>query len=126
MTDGHGVKSALKTTYKGNATINQTVTRTGARTLWGTATDTLVRNTLAAAASPATTGEPSAANFDCSTPAGQASENADGDFFFCAASGTDDGVDLHDRAVTGLEGHQAHQALAGITVLWECRERYSR
>ncbi len=82
-----GVKT-LKTTYKGAAVINQTVTRTGARTLFGTNTDSLVRNTLAAAASPSSTGAPSAANFDCATPAGQASENADGDFFFCAASGT--------------------------------------
>jgi hypothetical protein len=44
---------------------------------------------LAAAASPAASGAASAANFDCGTLAGRNSENADGDFFFCAASGTD-------------------------------------
>jgi len=46
-------------------------------------------DTLAAAASPAPSGAASTANFDCSTTAGQNSENADGDFFFCAGTGTD-------------------------------------
>ena len=36
------------------------------------------------------------------------------------------GPDLPDRAVPGLEGHQAAEALAGITVVGECRERHSR
>jgi hypothetical protein len=44
---------------------------------------------LAAAASPASSGAASAANYDCATTAGSNSENADGDFFLCAASGTD-------------------------------------
>jgi hypothetical protein len=46
-------------------------------------------DTLAAAASPTASGAASAANFDCGTAAGRTSENADGDFFFCAATGTD-------------------------------------
>jgi Putative Flp pilus-assembly TadE/G-like len=46
-------------------------------------------DTLAAAASPTASGAASAANFDCGTAAGRTSENADGDYFFCAASGTD-------------------------------------
>jgi hypothetical protein len=46
-------------------------------------------DTLAAAASPAASGAASTANFDCSTLTGRNSENADGDFFFCAATGTD-------------------------------------
>jgi Flp pilus assembly protein TadG len=45
--------------------------------------------TLAAAASPAPSGAASAANFDCGTPAGRTSENSDGDYFFCAGTGTD-------------------------------------
>jgi hypothetical protein len=48
-----------------------------------------VVDALAAAASPIASGAASAANFDCATLAGRNSENADGDFFFCAATGTD-------------------------------------
>ena len=44
--------------------------------------------TLAAAASPASSGAASAADNDCTTTAGMTAENADGDYFFCAASGT--------------------------------------
>jgi hypothetical protein len=44
---------------------------------------------LAAAASNASTGAASAADFDCSTVPGRNSENGDGDYFFCAATGTD-------------------------------------
>jgi hypothetical protein len=44
--------------------------------------------TLAAAASPAPSGAASTANNDCTTVAGRNLENADGDYFFCAASGT--------------------------------------
>ena len=87
-TNAQGVKS-LKTSYKGNATINQTVQRTVTRTVWGAGTDSLVRDTLAAAASASTSGAPSQANHNCATSAGQLAENADGDYFFCAASGTD-------------------------------------
>ena len=46
-------------------------------------------DTLAAAASAAPSGAASTANFDCATTAGRNSENADGDFFFCAGTGTD-------------------------------------
>ena len=48
-----------------------------------------VRNVLAAAASPDAQGNPSDADNDCSTTALRSTENADGDFFFCAASGTE-------------------------------------
>jgi hypothetical protein len=44
--------------------------------------------TLAAAASPAPSGAASTANNDCTTVAGRNLENTDGDYFFCAASGT--------------------------------------
>lgn len=49
----------------------------------------LVRNVLAAAASPDSHDNPSDADNDCSTPALRAVENSDGDFFFCAANGTE-------------------------------------
>ncbi len=49
-----------------------------------------VTNVLASAASAAE-GLPSVANSDCSTTAEQAAENADGDYFFCAATGSDMG-----------------------------------
>ncbi|MET1086202.1 MAG: TadE family protein [Arthrobacter sp.] len=49
----------------------------------------LVRNVLAAAASPDSEGHASDADNDCSTTALRSTENADGDFFFCAASGTE-------------------------------------
>ena len=100
-------KPTLKTTYKGNATINQTVTRTGTRTLLGTNTDTLVRNTLAAAASPSSTGAPSAANFDCGTARWAACRERGRRLLLLRCLRHFDGVHLHDRAVTGLEGHQA-------------------
>lgn len=48
-----------------------------------------VRNVLAAAASPDSLGNASDADNDCSTPALRSVENADGDFFFCAANGTE-------------------------------------
>lgn len=48
-----------------------------------------VSDVLAAAASPAPSGAASAANFDCGTSGGRDSENTDGDYFFCAATGTD-------------------------------------
>jgi hypothetical protein len=46
-------------------------------------------DTLAAAASPAPLGGASTANNDCSSVPGRTAENTDGDYFFCAASGTD-------------------------------------
>jgi hypothetical protein len=57
------------------------------------ASSTSVLSVMAAAASPTSVvdgsgGVPSAAESDCSTTAMQTAENGDGDFFFCAASGT--------------------------------------
>lgn len=49
----------------------------------------LVRNVLATAASPDSQGNLSDADNDCSTPALRAVENADGDYFYCAASGSE-------------------------------------
>jgi hypothetical protein len=48
-----------------------------------------VTGTLAAAASADKTGAASDADTDCASSASRAAENADGDFFFCAASGDD-------------------------------------
>ncbi|MGO4856115.1 pilus assembly protein TadG-related protein [Arthrobacter sp. 2MCAF14] len=50
-------------------------------------TGAYVRDVLAAAASKDPQGNPSTANA-CSTPAQIAAENSDGDYFFCAGSGT--------------------------------------
>ncbi|MFE4197485.1 pilus assembly protein TadG-related protein [Paenarthrobacter sp. NPDC056912] len=50
-----------------------------------------VRTVLAAAASPKAPGVPTTASNDCSTTALRATENADGDFFFCAATGSEMG-----------------------------------
>jgi hypothetical protein len=50
---------------------------------------TPVRTVLAAAASPDALGQPSDADNNCSLPALRATENADGDFFFCAATGSE-------------------------------------
>lgn len=50
-----------------------------------------VRNVLASAASPKAAGVPSTASNDCSTAALRSTENADGDFFFCAATGAEMG-----------------------------------
>ncbi|WP_211876649.1 pilus assembly protein TadG-related protein [Pseudarthrobacter albicanus] len=52
-------------------------------------TGEFVRDVLAAAASDKAPGVPSTAGNDCSSPALIAAENSDGDYFFCAASGTD-------------------------------------
>ncbi|BCW11581.1 hypothetical protein NtRootA4_26440 [Arthrobacter sp. NtRootA4] len=51
----------------------------------------LVRSVLASAASPKAPGVPSTASNDCSTAALRATENADGDYFFCAATGAEMG-----------------------------------
>lgn len=56
----------------------------------GSGTD-LVRTVLASAASPKAAGVPSTASNDCSTTALRATENADGDYFFCAATGAEMG-----------------------------------
>lgn len=52
------------------------------------AAQTPVLGVLAAAASPVG-GVPSTASNSCGTAALRAAENADGDYFFCGASGTD-------------------------------------
>lgn len=83
----NGVKS-VKQNYTNKATVTQTATRTRNVTNWNSAPDNLVNTTLAAAASPVE-GVPSMANNSCSTAAQQLAENSDGDYFFCAASGTD-------------------------------------
>ncbi|WOH17568.1 pilus assembly protein TadG-related protein [Paenarthrobacter sp. GOM3] len=51
----------------------------------------LVRSVLATAASPKAPGVPSTASNDCSTAALRATENGDGDYFFCAATGAEMG-----------------------------------
>ncbi|MFE4227504.1 pilus assembly protein TadG-related protein [Arthrobacter sp. NPDC056886] len=48
-----------------------------------------VRNVLAGSASPDSHGNPSTSNNDCSTASLRSAENSDGDFFFCAASGSE-------------------------------------
>jgi hypothetical protein len=48
-----------------------------------------VRDHLAKAASPGPTGAPSKADSDCSTAAEVSAENKDGDYYFCAATGSD-------------------------------------
>ena len=53
----------------------------------GTFSGSSVDDVLAAAASPAPNGSASTANNNCSTVAGAAAENSDGDFYFCAATG---------------------------------------
>ena len=70
----------LVVTVAYNVSTNKCSTMTGSAKLV---------DTLAVAASPTASGAVSAANFDCGTTAGRNSENADGDFFFCAATGTD-------------------------------------
>lgn len=70
-------------------TIRQTVNRTITNTVWSAPVGANVTNVLAEAASPTTGGVASANNTDCSTVAGRTAENSDGDYFFCAASGTD-------------------------------------
>ncbi len=70
---------------------NQTCTtkyQTTTRTTYVKPVGAPVLGVLAAAASPVE-GVPSTANNTCSTNAERLAENADGDYFFCAATGTD-------------------------------------
>jgi hypothetical protein len=62
-----------------------------------------VTDTLAAAASRDANGNESDADNDCSTTARRATENADGDFFFCAATG-DDMAALFVHAIGSASG----------------------
>ncbi len=48
-----------------------------------------VRQVLAAASSPDSQGNASVADNDCATAAQRSAENSDGDFFFCAATGSE-------------------------------------
>ncbi len=63
-----------------------------------------VRNVLASAASPDANGSPSTSNNDCSTAALRATENSDGDSFFCAASGSELGP-IFVSAVNAISSH---------------------
>ncbi|MDN4642707.1 pilus assembly protein [Arthrobacter sp. PsM3] len=64
----------------------------------------LVRDVLAAAASEKSPGVASTASNDCQTPAKRAAENADGDFFFCAASGSELGP-IFVSAINAISGN---------------------
>jgi hypothetical protein len=70
-------------------TINQTVPRTITNVVWSAPTGENVTGVLAEVASPIASGVASANNNDCGTVAGRTTENSDGDYFFCAATGTD-------------------------------------
>ncbi|MFL6061418.1 MAG: TadE/TadG family type IV pilus assembly protein [Marmoricola sp.] len=70
-------------------TIMQTATRTITNVVYSDPVGNQVTNVLAASASPVAGGAASANNNDCSTTTGRNAENSDGDYFFCAASGTD-------------------------------------
>lgn len=71
-----------------------------------------VRNVLASAASPDSHGVPSDADNDCSTPALRATENADRDFFFCAASGNELGP-IFVSAVSAISSHSRLMRIPG-------------
>ena len=60
---------------------------TGAHCNAGSSSGTKVADVLAASSSNAPNGSPSVADTNCSTVAGAAAENSDGDFYFCAATG---------------------------------------
>ncbi|WP_209714495.1 TadE/TadG family type IV pilus assembly protein [Marmoricola sp. OAE513] len=70
-------------------TIQQRVNRTVNKLVWSAPSGANVSSVLADVASPTSTGAPSTNNSDCGTTAGRTAENTDGDYFFCAASGTD-------------------------------------
>lgn len=81
---------SIATTAKAAGIMIVTVSFGGANTATCGSGSTLqqVRDVLASAATPKSVGVPSAAS-DCSTAAGRTAENRDGDFFFCAASGSE-------------------------------------
>lgn len=85
-----GAVTVLTNTLVGRVrTITQRVTRTITNVVWQAPTGVKVTGVLADVASPTSAGAASTNNTDCGTTAGRAAENADGDYFFCAASGTD-------------------------------------
>ena len=64
----------------------------------------LVRDVLAAAASEKSPGVASTASNDCQTPAKRDAENTDGDYFFCAANGTELGP-IFVSAINAISTH---------------------
>ncbi|MGO4190671.1 pilus assembly protein TadG-related protein [Arthrobacter sp. YAF17] len=64
----------------------------------------LVRDVLAAAASEKSPRVPSTASNDCQSAAKRDAENADGDYFFCAASGTELGP-IFVSAINAISGN---------------------
>lgn len=83
----------------------------GANTVYcsGGSSGTLVRNVLAGIASPDPRGGPSLAN-GCATAADILAENNDGDYFYCAATGTDL-APLFVTALGQLNSHSRFMAL---------------
>jgi hypothetical protein len=84
-----GGQLTLNTGCTQNATITVDRDVTNTVTAYDQAPDSRVLDVLAGAASPNADNVPSAANNGCSTDSERATENADGDYFFCAASGSD-------------------------------------
>ncbi|MCW2787439.1 MAG: hypothetical protein JWP74_3956 [Marmoricola sp.] len=85
-----GVASILSTVVSGRTTtITQKIARTITEVVWVDPVGATVTSVLANAASPTSTGAASADDNNCGTLAGRTAENADGDYFFCGASGTD-------------------------------------
>jgi hypothetical protein len=85
-----GAINVVSNVLSGNIrTITQTVTRKITNVVWSAPTGENVTGVLASVASPTSSGLASSNNNDCGTTAGRATENSDGDYFFCAASGTD-------------------------------------
>jgi Flp pilus assembly protein TadG len=79
----------VATNAKARGILSITVAFGSATTARCTTSGTFVRTVLAAAASPDALGQASDADNDCSTPALRTTENADGDFFYCAATGSE-------------------------------------
>ena len=67
-------------------------------------TGSYVRDVLASVASPMANGTPSVADSDCSTTAKAAAENSDGDYYYCAAGGSDL-ANIFTTAFTQLLSH---------------------
>ena len=81
--------SAVATNAKNQGVLIVTVGFGGANSARCASGGSYVRNVLAAAASPDATGAASDADNDCSTAARRTTENSDGDYFFCAAGGSE-------------------------------------
>ncbi|MCU1516357.1 MAG: hypothetical protein JWQ75_1078 [Pseudarthrobacter sp.] len=80
---------AVATNTKAAGVLIVTVSFGDANAARCTTSGEYVRNVLAAVASPDARGNASDADNDCSTATLRAVENFDGDFFFCAATGTE-------------------------------------